>query len=45
MISADEIKQLRSEGVGASTIARRLGIGRASVYGLLGADAGAGEAI
>jgi DNA invertase Pin-like site-specific DNA recombinase len=31
-IQADQIKALKAEGLGASEIARRLGIGRASVY-------------
>jgi DNA invertase Pin-like site-specific DNA recombinase len=31
----DEIRALRSEGIGATEVARRLGIGRASVYRLL----------
>lgn len=34
---SDEIQRLRAEGVGCSDIARRLGIGRASVYRVLGA--------
>jgi DNA invertase Pin-like site-specific DNA recombinase len=33
-ISADEVKRLLKEGVGASEVAKRLGIGRASVYRL-----------
>lgn len=33
---ASEVKQLAADGVGASEIARRLGIGRASVYRVLG---------
>jgi DNA invertase Pin-like site-specific DNA recombinase len=33
----DTVKQLRAAGVGPSEIARRLGIGRASVYRVLGA--------
>lgn len=32
---ADEIKRLRDEGIGATEIAQRLGIGRASVYRVL----------
>jgi DNA invertase Pin-like site-specific DNA recombinase len=36
-ISADAIKRLKSEGHGASAIARRMGIGRATVYRLLAA--------
>jgi DNA invertase Pin-like site-specific DNA recombinase len=32
----DEVKRLRSEGVGATEIAAQLGIGRASVYRILG---------
>jgi DNA invertase Pin-like site-specific DNA recombinase len=34
-ISASEIHKLKREGLGASSIADRLGIGRASVYRLL----------
>jgi DNA invertase Pin-like site-specific DNA recombinase len=34
-IQADQIKALKAEGLGASDIARRLGIGRASVYRVL----------
>jgi DNA invertase Pin-like site-specific DNA recombinase len=34
----DQIRALQSQGVGASEIARRLGIGRASVYRLLGSQ-------
>jgi DNA invertase Pin-like site-specific DNA recombinase len=37
----EEIRRLREEGVGASGIARQLGIGRASVYRVLG-EAAAG---
>lgn len=33
---ADEVAKLRAEGLGATEIARRLGIGRASVYRVLG---------
>lgn len=36
-IDRDAVKRLRQEGVGATEIARRLGIGRASVYKVLGA--------
>ena len=32
---ADEIRALRAEGLGATEIARRLGVGRASVYRIL----------
>ena len=32
---AEEVRRLRGEGVGATEIARRLGIGRASIYRLL----------
>jgi DNA invertase Pin-like site-specific DNA recombinase len=32
----DQIQSLKAEGVGSSAIARQLGIGRASVYRLLG---------
>ncbi|WP_072368986.1 recombinase family protein [Hyphomicrobium sp. NDB2Meth4] len=34
-IDADEVRRLAGEGLGATDIARRLGIGRASVYRLL----------
>ena len=37
---ADQITQLKSEGIKPSEIAARLGIGRASVYRVLNADAG-----
>ncbi|AWB48293.1 DNA invertase [Gemmobacter aquarius] len=33
---AEEVKRLRAEGVGASEIAQRLGMGRASVYRVMG---------
>ena len=33
---ADEVLALKAEGVGPAEIARRLGIGRASVYRVLG---------
>jgi DNA invertase Pin-like site-specific DNA recombinase len=32
----DDVRRLHSEGIGASEIAKRLGIGRASVYRILG---------
>ena len=35
-IDTEKVKQLNSEGKGASAIAKELGIGRASVYRLLG---------
>ncbi len=35
-IQRDDVQRLRREGLGATAIARRLGIGRASVYRLLG---------
>jgi DNA invertase Pin-like site-specific DNA recombinase len=35
-ISAEDVKRLLKEGTGASEVARRLGIGRASVYRLAG---------
>ena len=34
-VQADEIKRLKSEGVGATEISRKLNIGRASVYRIL----------
>ena len=36
-IGADEVQRLRSQGMGATDIAKTLGIGRASVYRLLSA--------
>ncbi|EJU09467.1 MULTISPECIES: recombinase family protein [unclassified Sphingomonas] len=36
-ISPDAVRELRAEGLGATQIAKRLGIGRASVYRLLAA--------
>src|SRR4029078_11727634 len=35
-ISREKVAQLRAEGLGATQIAKQLGIGRASVYRLLG---------
>ncbi|MTJ81120.1 MAG: recombinase family protein [Telmatospirillum sp.] len=35
-IDADEVRRLRAEGMGATAIAKALGIGRATVYRLLG---------
>lgn len=35
-IDADEVRRLRADGMGPSAIARLMGIGRASVYRLLG---------
>ena len=37
-IDPEEVRRLHRGGLGASEIAKRLGIGRASVYRLLGAD-------
>jgi DNA invertase Pin-like site-specific DNA recombinase len=37
---AAAVRQMKAEGVGPSEIARRLGIGRASVYRILSAEAG-----
>ena len=37
-IDAERVKALRAEGMGASEIAKRLSIGRASVYRILGAE-------
>jgi DNA invertase Pin-like site-specific DNA recombinase len=39
---ADEVQRLRDEGVSASEIAKRIGIGRASVYRILEGTAGLG---
>ncbi|PIK73962.1 integrase [Methylobacterium frigidaeris] len=41
-IAADEVRRLAGEGLGPSAIARQLGIGRASVYRLLGSGKTAG---
>jgi DNA invertase Pin-like site-specific DNA recombinase len=38
-IDADEIRRLLDQGLGASAVAKRLGIGRASVYRLTGSTA------
>jgi DNA invertase Pin-like site-specific DNA recombinase len=35
-IEADKVAQLKAEGLGATEIAKRLGVGRASVYRVLG---------
>jgi DNA invertase Pin-like site-specific DNA recombinase len=40
---ADEIIRLKSEGVSPTEIASRLGIGRASVYRVLGSNSGANQ--
>jgi DNA invertase Pin-like site-specific DNA recombinase len=36
-LPADRVAQLRAEGMGATEIAKKLGMGRASVYRLLSA--------
>jgi len=36
-IDADQVRQLKSDGKGATEIARAMGVGRASVYRLLAA--------
>ena len=38
MHKSDEVRRLKADGIGASEIATRLGIGRASVYRVLAAD-------
>jgi len=43
MAKAAEVKLLQAEGIGATEIARRVGIGRASVYRILGATESAAE--
>jgi DNA invertase Pin-like site-specific DNA recombinase len=45
MAKADEVKQLQAEGIGATEIASRVGIGRASVYRILGAKESAAEGL
>ena len=35
-IDAEKVQELREQGMGASAIAKELGIGRASVYRVLG---------
>lgn len=42
-ISAEEVRRLRAEGKGATTIAKMLGIGRASVYRVLDGNAPLGK--
>jgi DNA invertase Pin-like site-specific DNA recombinase len=41
-IDADQVRQLKSDGKGATEIARAMGVGRASVYRLLAAAYGRG---
>ncbi|KGM35309.1 recombinase family protein [Inquilinus limosus] len=43
-IDADQIAKLNAQGIGASEIAARLGIGRASVYRILGKAQGSNKA-
>lgn len=43
MAKADEVKRLQAEGIGATEIASRVGIGRASVYRILDAAERAAE--
>ena len=43
-VDVAQVQALRAEGVGPAEIARRMGIGRASVYRVLGAPTGTGEA-
>tara|TARA_R110000850_G_scaffold15326_23_gene47913 strand:+ start:8999 stop:9604 length:606 start_codon:yes stop_codon:yes gene_type:complete len=45
MAKAAEVKRLQAEGIGATEIASRLGIGRASVYRVLGAKESASEGL
>tara|TARA_R110002049_G_scaffold295936_1_gene483723 strand:+ start:163 stop:738 length:576 start_codon:yes stop_codon:yes gene_type:complete len=45
MAKADEVKQLQAEGIGATEIASRVGIGRASVYRILAATESAAEGV
>lgn len=44
MAKSNEVQRLQAEGIGASEIARRVGIGRASVYRILRAAESAAEA-
>lgn len=41
-VDVAQVRQMKAEGVGPAEIARRLGIGRASVYRVLGVAEGAG---
>ncbi|MDX2485264.1 MAG: recombinase family protein [Pseudodonghicola sp.] len=43
MAKADEVKRLQAEGIGATEIASRVGIGRASVYRILAATGSTAE--
>jgi DNA invertase Pin-like site-specific DNA recombinase len=38
-VGAEEVRKLKAEGVGPTEIAKRIGIGRASVYRALGISA------
>jgi DNA invertase Pin-like site-specific DNA recombinase len=44
MAKSKEVLKLHEEGVGATEIAKTMGIGRASVYRILSAEEGAGAA-